>query len=69
MNSKSTNIDRLYEAGLIGDPATLPEDSVSFMTSLSDDEVTLLISIKERLDGRGIPVLIYEPEYRSMPIF
>ena len=67
MSSESTNIDRLYEAGVIVDASILSEAHMSFLNGLSEDEVATLIGIKQKLDAAGIPILPYPP-HAAMPI-
>jgi len=58
MDDKSSNSDRLIEAGVI--PGELPEPYNVVVDGLSDEEVDALITVKRRLDdanaaygGRG----------------
>jgi hypothetical protein len=51
-----SNRDRLREAGLIADTA-LRDELYEFIDSLSDDEVNVLVRLKERLDEQNIPTV------------
>jgi hypothetical protein len=48
MDDKSSNSDRLIEAGVI--PGELPEPYNVVVDGLSDEEVDALITVKRRLD-------------------
>jgi hypothetical protein len=48
MDGKSSNSDRLIEAGVI--PGELPEPYNVVVDGLSDEEVDALITVKRRLD-------------------
>ena len=47
-----TNLDRLHEAGLIPNPE-LPAAYAEVLEGLSEEEVDLLIGVKQRLDEAG----------------
>jgi hypothetical protein len=64
----SSNTDRLHDAGLIADKSKLPKDHEAFLNDLSESDVTVLISIKERLDQAGIPVQPLGPPHQAMPV-
>jgi hypothetical protein len=54
-----SNTGRLREAGLIADSdVRLPQDYYDFLEELSEEEVELLLRLKQRLDDRGIPTQI-----------
>ena len=59
MTPENDNHDRLREAGLIGD--VLHPDHDEVIADFSEEEVNALISIKEKLDAREIPVLTLNP--------
>jgi len=63
MNDVSSNRDRLREVGLIGDE--LYPEHEELIAELSEEEVNALVSIKERLDARGIPAFTLA---KMMPI-
>jgi len=53
----SSNTDRLFEAGfLVGDRPDVPPSFESFLETLSPEEVTSLITVKEKLDEAGISI-------------
>jgi hypothetical protein len=60
MAPENDNRERLREAGLIGDELNLGHEE--FIAELSEEEVNALVSIKERLDARDIPVLTLDPK-------
>jgi hypothetical protein len=47
----STNLDRLEAAGLIVDRSGLPEHHQKVIDALTNDEIDILESIKQRLDA------------------
>jgi hypothetical protein len=51
MATEGTNLDRLEAVGLIFDRENLPEDHEAVVEALTNDEVDILESIKERLDA------------------
>ena len=61
------NTDRLHGAGLI-EEKRVPDEFYAFIEELSDEEVTVLIGIKERLDEAGIPVQTFKPPHAAMPV-
>jgi hypothetical protein len=48
-SSTNTNVERLKQAGLIPDETRLVADHLEIIESLTDDEVTQLIALRDRL--------------------
>jgi hypothetical protein len=56
---QGSNTDRLRDAGLIDDSqAQLPSEYYDVLEQLTEDEVDVLIRLKQRLDDAGIPTRI-----------
>lgn len=69
IESESSNIDRLVEAGLIADESLVPDAHASFLNDeLSADEVETLIRILQKLEEAKIPV-VQQPYYACIPIY
>ena len=67
MKDSSKNRDRLREAGLIAD-MSLSDEHYEFIDELSDEEINVLINLKERLDERGIPTVPLTGGVAAMPV-
>ena len=67
MNPGNDNRDRLREAGLIAD-SPLRDEHYDFIDELSDEEVNVLLNLKERLDERGIPTVPVSARAVAMPV-
>jgi hypothetical protein len=57
----------LRKAGLIAD-SPLRDEHYEFIDELSDEEVDVLLRLKERLDARGIPTAPLSAGAVSMPV-
>jgi hypothetical protein len=67
MNDVSSNRDRLREAGLIAD-MELRDEHYEFLDELSDQEIQVLLDLKQRLDDKGIPVMPLSSRAVAMPV-
>ena len=67
MKSESNNRDRLREAGLIAD-APLRDEVYEFIDELSDEEMNVLLDLKQRLNDRGIETIPLTGRVAAMPV-
>ena len=65
------NADRLWRDGLIDEPAKLPKDYIDFLETLSPQNITELISLKQTLkrehDIEAVPIRLKDKG--RLPIF
>jgi len=67
MKDEGNNRDRLREAGLIAD-APLRDEHYDFIDELTEEEISVLLNLKGRLDERGIPTVPLSAKAVAMPV-
>ena len=67
MKPENSNRDRLREAGMIAD-APLRDEVYEFIDELSEEEINVLLDLKQRLNDRGIETIPLTGRVAAMPV-
>ena len=67
MKGVNSNRDRLREAGLIAD-TPLRDELYEFLDELSEEEINVLLDLKQRLNERGIETIPLTGRVAAMPV-